>query len=510
MVKTDKPSAVESIASASFPQDAPNRLEEKIISIVCGNTHLHWAVHEGQSSDFVPILFWRYVPYMKLFRGNSFSCLLLIFNIISDLSFLLLILLYSTPPMAKEEQEDDPTVTLGRHLPLQAQAHIFGATDAKQSKAVAAQAAAQRRIPALSIYVLSTNPEHEATIPFLFQDIPHRICKLNAEDFFTKEQGVYDGLGVDRVATLKGAIAQHRLPCLVLDGGTALTYTAMNRKEQIMGGGILPGLAMRFRAMHDNCGRLPYITHEDLKPFFNNGGQEKVDGNVTNEDAAEKKEPMPTFAMDTRTQMMASTFSEVACGLRNVVKQWLVQVKEEPQPDSEEGKKGEEKKEGSEEGKEGDEKEEDSTKPVVVFTGGDGALLHKLMKKDHDFLVSPEPNASVPHGEFDMHFFKHLIHNGVAACLSEKVKEVSKKSKTPEDELRLAVLGQRLAKNFEVADYNGDFVYRGTVMKILPGETIEDDLFEIRYDDGDNESMELEELFGKCGFCWFYCVYVRR
>jgi hypothetical protein len=63
MAKIDKQiPAVESIIrSASWPQDAPNRHEEKIISIVCGNTHLHWAVHEGQLHDFVPILFWRYV-----------------------------------------------------------------------------------------------------------------------------------------------------------------------------------------------------------------------------------------------------------------------------------------------------------------------------------------------------------------------------------------------------------------------------------------------------------------
>jgi hypothetical protein len=61
MVKIDKIAAGDSIASASWPQDAPNRDEKRIISIVCGNTHLHWAVHEGQGHDFVPILFWRYV-----------------------------------------------------------------------------------------------------------------------------------------------------------------------------------------------------------------------------------------------------------------------------------------------------------------------------------------------------------------------------------------------------------------------------------------------------------------
>jgi hypothetical protein len=47
------------ISKAVWPEAAPTKYEEKILSIVCGNSHLHWAVHEGYENDFLPILFWR-------------------------------------------------------------------------------------------------------------------------------------------------------------------------------------------------------------------------------------------------------------------------------------------------------------------------------------------------------------------------------------------------------------------------------------------------------------------
>jgi hypothetical protein len=51
------------VKEASWPEDAPHRLEENVMSVVCGNTHLHWAVHTGKKNDFAPILFWRYVGF---------------------------------------------------------------------------------------------------------------------------------------------------------------------------------------------------------------------------------------------------------------------------------------------------------------------------------------------------------------------------------------------------------------------------------------------------------------
>jgi hypothetical protein len=49
------------LAIAEWPQDAPHPSEDSIMSVVCGNTHLHWAVHSGKADNFSPILFWRWV-----------------------------------------------------------------------------------------------------------------------------------------------------------------------------------------------------------------------------------------------------------------------------------------------------------------------------------------------------------------------------------------------------------------------------------------------------------------
>ena len=72
-------------------------------------------------------------------------------------------------------------------------------------------------------------------------------------------------LGVDRIAAVCGAIGifpNH--PCLVIDAGTCINYEFIDDKENYHGGGISPGIAMRFEAMHTFTSRLPLVnpTHE--------------------------------------------------------------------------------------------------------------------------------------------------------------------------------------------------------------------------------------------------------
>lgn len=47
------------IEYAKWPRDAPSTLESKVITIVCGNSRLHWALHEGIRNKFIPIMFWQ-------------------------------------------------------------------------------------------------------------------------------------------------------------------------------------------------------------------------------------------------------------------------------------------------------------------------------------------------------------------------------------------------------------------------------------------------------------------
>ena len=55
-----KSNAVKGLKVAEWPEDVPSEYEDKVISVVCGNSHLHWAVHNGKKDGFSPILFWRY------------------------------------------------------------------------------------------------------------------------------------------------------------------------------------------------------------------------------------------------------------------------------------------------------------------------------------------------------------------------------------------------------------------------------------------------------------------
>lgn len=64
---------------------------------------------------------------------------------------------------------------------------------------------------------------------------------------------LYETIGIDRAITLLGAGATTGWPCLVIDGGTALTFTAAkaSRSEQgeFYGGAILPGLRLQREAL---------------------------------------------------------------------------------------------------------------------------------------------------------------------------------------------------------------------------------------------------------------------
>lgn len=55
--------AQQRIPYAQWPDDAPSKYEDKILTIVVGHSRLHWALHEGSQEGFFPIIFWKYVCF---------------------------------------------------------------------------------------------------------------------------------------------------------------------------------------------------------------------------------------------------------------------------------------------------------------------------------------------------------------------------------------------------------------------------------------------------------------
>lgn len=71
---------------------------------------------------------------------------------------------------------------------------------------------------------------------------------------------IYSTLGVDRALCVYGAGETYSYPVLVIDGGTALTYTAVGKHRQFLGGAILPGLTLQLQALATQTDALPQIS----------------------------------------------------------------------------------------------------------------------------------------------------------------------------------------------------------------------------------------------------------
>ena len=78
-------------------------------------------------------------------------------------------------------------------------------------------------------------------------------------------------LGRDRIATAVGAwgIAQRldsASDVLIIDAGTAITYDLVTADGCFVGGNIAPGLALRFKSLHEHTGLLPLVEPDGDTP----------------------------------------------------------------------------------------------------------------------------------------------------------------------------------------------------------------------------------------------------
>jgi pantothenate kinase type III len=379
----------------------------------------------------------------------------------------------STPVTEASIKKEDPLEALSNHVPHQIHLLLFGDAASRGdidplSAANANLQSSLRKVPDLTIYVQSTNNEHERGILFLFSKLAHRMYGLTSQDFFSKEDGCYDTLGVDRAASVYCAYHCFNTPVLVLDGGTALTYTACDGKGKLMGGGISLGFLSRFRALADYCGKLPLIDFEEYEGAvakIQNGGAETL----------------PVFAMDTNTAMMTSVFQEISLHCHTVILHFLDELKS--------------REAEAEKSNLAPARSETKALPKVVMAGSDSRFLETLLEKPG--LVVRNAFAPSIKDQVDFRVFRNGCHYAVGKLL--EINRDQMDQLTGDDELRARLVGQRVAKEFPVADAEGDVIYRGSVRQVKRGEFLEADFFTVQFDDGDNEDLDFEEIYGECG-----------
>jgi type III pantothenate kinase len=90
-----------------------------------------------------------------------------------------------------------------------------------------------------------------------------RVTLLQLADIPLLE--VYPSLGCDRALAVWAAGVIYGWPILVIDGGTALTLTGANANGHLVGGAILPGVALQLQSL-TRATTLPAIEPSELPP----------------------------------------------------------------------------------------------------------------------------------------------------------------------------------------------------------------------------------------------------
>ncbi len=78
--------------------------------------------------------------------------------------------------------------------------------------------------------------------------------------------GLYPTLGIDRALALLGAGNQFGWPVLLIDAGTALTFTGANVNRYLIGGAILPGLGLQLSSLGKKTAGLPLVSLPESLP----------------------------------------------------------------------------------------------------------------------------------------------------------------------------------------------------------------------------------------------------
>ncbi len=114
--------------------------------------------------------------------------------------------------------------------------------------------------------ILSSVIHHDKNIENLLSErSKFHLLGASTKINFTTPVGKPETIGADRLALVAAAVDlfpnQHNLAIAL---GTCITYNFVNIHHEFLGGGISPGMQMRFKAMHEQTALLPLIkpSHE--------------------------------------------------------------------------------------------------------------------------------------------------------------------------------------------------------------------------------------------------------
>jgi len=111
-------------------------------------------------------------------------------------------------------------------------------------------------------------------------------------------QRMYPTLGIDRALALWGAGITWGFPTLVIDSGTALTFTGVDSHKCLLGGAILPGLGLQLSSLGQKTGQLPLLETSLITTL------------------------PPRFAMNTSEAIQSGVIYTLLSGIKDFIEAW--------------------------------------------------------------------------------------------------------------------------------------------------------------------------------------------
>lgn len=312
---------------------------------------------------------------------------------------------------------------------------------------------ASRRVSMCPVYIISTNDAFLPELIELLKTMPTRVIMIRAQDF---GRTMYEGCGVDRVANVYGAERKYGRPAIVIDGGSAMTWTATDAKTgNIRGGGIAPGLAMKFKAMSQFTDKLPDLDYINVLDRIERCGHEK--------------KPIKLYADNTNDAMITAVLRETALLLAHIVRQWATQNSNGP------GKR--------------------TNSVTVCLTGGDAVLYQKLLSGNRGYILQKDSHGLHIPPEVKAILEKNINHEGIGYMLLDKTTSGTKKM-TNEELARQNCIGQR------VIIEKDSKLLRGSVVDVTSALSVKEDKYTVSLQDYTDSTLDVSQVCGK-----FACLF---
>lgn len=90
-------------------------------------------------------------------------------------------------------------------------------------------------------------------------------------------------LGQDRLALVSAAAFKFpKENVLIVDAGSCITYDFKNNNNEYLGGGISPGILMRFKSLNTFTSNLPLIDFDSIHQLIGNNTKNSINSGVIN------------------------------------------------------------------------------------------------------------------------------------------------------------------------------------------------------------------------------------